>query len=301
MARQIVCARRNRSDARRLNRERVVSDTTWDVIVAGGGAAGLAAAMHAAALGWDTLVVTRGAGGGGARRLALVESVPGMPVGLSGPEYIERMLTRASAYGVTLLRDRTLTGLIPGAAVHALQCEDGTLLTARAVIIATGAELPLPTIPGAAELAGAGVYAVPPGGPEALAGRHVVVAGDAADVTPVADALRACCGSVTTVVQPECEVTCVCGVGGPESVVTRDHRTGHTRAQVADAVLLPCPAVPRDAWLGAPLAETVAHAGIGAAGGVCHRVPISVSQAIAEGIRAARAAHEHLIAARRAR
>lgn len=278
-----------------------MSDTTWDVIVAGGGAAGLAAALHAAALGWDTLVVTRGAGGGGARRLALVESVPGMPVGLSGPEYIERMMARALRYGVALRRECELTGLQRGAPMHLLACADGSTLMARAVIITTGAEIALPAIPGAAELAGAGVYAAVPGGPEALTGRHVVVAGAAADVAPVANALRACCGSVTTVVPPECEVTCVCGVGGPESVVTRDHRTGRTRAQVADAVLLPCPAVPRDAWLSAPLAETVAHAGIGAAGGVCHRVPISVSQAIAEGIRAARAAHEHLVAARRAR
>lgn len=276
-------------------------ETTWDVIIAGGGPAGLAAALHAAALGWDTLVVTRGPAGGAVRRLALVASVPWMPVGLSGSEYVERLLTRAAAYGVTLRRHREVLALRPGPEGHRLACADGAEYRAHAVIIATGADFTVPAIPGAAELAGAGVFAAVPADASALTGRRVVVAGQAADVVPVADALRDRCREAIAVVLPDREVTTICGVGGPETVIVRDHRAGRTRALVADTVLLPCPAVPRDQWLGASLEALLAGGAIAAAGGVRHRAPIPVTRAIAEGIEAAERVHGHLTATRRAR
>ena len=64
--------------------------STWDLAIAGGGMAGLAAAVQAAADGLRTLVLQRGAPGGRARELARVEVVPGFPVGLGGAELADR-------------------------------------------------------------------------------------------------------------------------------------------------------------------------------------------------------------------
>jgi thioredoxin reductase (NADPH) len=131
---------------------------TYDLIIVGGGPAGLAAAVNAAAEGMHTLLVEKAATGGQAGTSSRIENYLGFPSGISGRDLAERATTQALRLGTEILLTREVTAIRAGDTYRYVALDDGTELAAKAVLIATGVSIQELRAPGVAELTGAGVY-----------------------------------------------------------------------------------------------------------------------------------------------
>jgi len=122
---------------------------TVDLLVVGGGPAGLGAAVYGASEGLDTLVVEGSALGGQAGASRRIENYLGFPAGISGSELTVRAVSQARKFGARTATPYRAVALEPGAEHHLVRLESGQEMRARAVVLATGAEyrrLPVPEI-----------------------------------------------------------------------------------------------------------------------------------------------------------
>ena len=134
--------------------------TSWDyeLIIIGGGPAGLTAGIYAGRARLKSLLVEKLIHGGQMMTTDLVENYPGFPEGISGPELSDRMREQAVRFGLEITNGE-VQQLIPGTPedpVVTVVLEDRRLTTA-AVIIATGAQYKRLGVPGEEELTGKGV------------------------------------------------------------------------------------------------------------------------------------------------
>ena len=111
-----------------------------DVAVLGGGPAGLGAAVYAASEGLETLVVDRSALGGQAGTSRRIENYLGFPAGISGSELTARAITQARKFGARTATPYRVLGLRPDSHGHTVLLEGDREVTARAVVLATGAD-----------------------------------------------------------------------------------------------------------------------------------------------------------------
>jgi thioredoxin reductase (NADPH) len=111
-----------------------------DLLVVGGGPAGLAAAVYGASEGLDTLLVESTALGGQAGSSRRIENYLGFPAGISGNELTSRAVSQARKFGARPASPYRAIGLEPGNGRHLVQLEEGHEIAARAVLLATGAE-----------------------------------------------------------------------------------------------------------------------------------------------------------------
>ena len=111
-----------------------------DLLVIGGGPAGLGAAVYGASEGLDTLVVEGTVLGGQAGTSRRIENYLGFPAGISGTELISRAIAQARKFGARTATPYRARSLEPGADRHLVRLEDGNEVAARAVLLATGAE-----------------------------------------------------------------------------------------------------------------------------------------------------------------
>jgi thioredoxin reductase (NADPH) len=130
----------------------------YDLVIVGGGPAGLAAAVYGSSEGLRTLLVEREAPGGQAGTTSRIENYLGFPSGLSGSDLARRALAQARRLGTEILSSQEVAGLRREDPYRILVLDDGSELSCQTVIIATGVAYRQLTIPGAAELAGRGVY-----------------------------------------------------------------------------------------------------------------------------------------------
>ncbi len=128
----------------------------WEAAVVGGGPAGLAAGLQLSRAGLRTVLLERGVLGGQARRLSVIENAPGWPGGVSGSRLMSAYVRQARAWGLKTVRGE-LSGLRSGARSQRLTLADGRRLSARAVVLATGARFKDLKAPGAGRLRGRGV------------------------------------------------------------------------------------------------------------------------------------------------
>ena len=122
---------------------------TADLLVVGGGPAGLGAAVYGASEGLDTLVVEGSALGGQAGTSRRIENYLGFPAGISGSELTFRAVGQARKFGARMAAPYRAVALEPGAEHHLVRLDSGQEVRARAVVLATGAEyrrLPIPEI-----------------------------------------------------------------------------------------------------------------------------------------------------------
>ena len=128
---------------------------TYDVIVIGGGPAGLTAGIYSTRAGLKTLLLEKSAIGGQVSKTSLIENYPGFPDGIDGVKLIEKIVDQAKKFGVEIA--------IEGAEKIAVNGNDKTITTqkqeykAKAVIIATGSKFKELGVPTEIELIGKGV------------------------------------------------------------------------------------------------------------------------------------------------
>jgi thioredoxin reductase (NADPH) len=130
----------------------------YDLVIVGGGPAGLAAAVYGASEGLRTALIEREAPGGQAGQSSRIENYLGFPVGLSGADLARRATAQASRFGAELLTVQEVTAIEdrgPARLVHLAGQEE---LGAKAIIIATGVDYRRLEAPGIEELSGRGVY-----------------------------------------------------------------------------------------------------------------------------------------------
>jgi thioredoxin reductase (NADPH) len=122
---------------------------TVDLLILGGGPAGLGAAVYGASEGLDTLVVEGAALGGQAGTSRRIENYLGFPAGISGSELTVRAVGQGRKFGARMAAPYRAVALEPGAEHHLVRLDGGQAVRARAVVLATGAEyrrLPIPEI-----------------------------------------------------------------------------------------------------------------------------------------------------------
>ena len=130
----------------------------YDVIVIGGGPAGLANAVYAASEGLRAVLVAARATGGQAGTSSLIENYLGFPAGVTGADLAQRATAQARRFGAELLSGQEVAALRREDPYRVVVLADGTELTAYCVVIATGMSARRLDVPGARELQGIGVY-----------------------------------------------------------------------------------------------------------------------------------------------
>ncbi len=130
-------------------------DKAYDVVIIGGGPAGLTAGLYATRAGLKTLLIEKGVIGGQIANAELVENYPGFPDGISGFELGQLMHQQAMRYGLETI-GAEVVALEPGGKTRLVRTSDGEYV-ARAVIIAGGSELSKLGIPREERLTGKGV------------------------------------------------------------------------------------------------------------------------------------------------
>ena len=130
----------------------------YDLVIIGGGPAGLAGAVYGASEGLSTVLVEREAPGGQAGQSSRIENYLGFPTGVTGADLTGRASTQAQRLGAEVLTVREVATLEARGPARVVVMSDGTELAAHALLIATGVSWRKLDVPGAGELAGKGVY-----------------------------------------------------------------------------------------------------------------------------------------------
>jgi thioredoxin reductase (NADPH) len=130
----------------------------YDLVVVGGGPAGLGAAVYGASEGLKTIMVEKYATGGQAGQSSRIENYLGFPDGLSGGQLTDRARRQAVKFGAELLTTREVTALEVNGPARTVRFSDGSAVDAKSVILAMGVSYRQLQAPGCIEMTGAGVY-----------------------------------------------------------------------------------------------------------------------------------------------
>lgn len=254
--------------------------SSYDVVVVGGGPAGLAAAVYGASEGLSTLLIERVAVGGQAGTSSRIENYLGFPAGLSGDDLSARARQQAERFGAELVVGRIVRALTASpvslTGPHRLHLEDGTELSARAVVLATGVAWRRLSIPGVEWLTGRGVY-YGAARTEALSMRgkrvHLIGGGNSAGQAAMLFAsyadhvtmlvrgpslaasmsaylTRQLASKANITVELNTDVIACTGEQSLQAVTLHDRVTGATRETCSDGLFIFIGAVADTSWLG---------------------------------------------------
>ena len=261
--------------AQRVGLATIPSTDFYDLVVVGGGPAGLGAAVYGGSEGLRTVLVERRATGGQAGTSSRIENYLGFPDGVSGEQLTERARRQAQKFEVEMLTTRDVVGLEQRGNARVVRFEDGTELAAHTVILATGVSYRLLEAPGLAALNGRGVYygAATTEGPSCRS-QNVFIVGGANSAGQAAMYFSRYADKVTMLIRgtsldasmsrylidqidavPNIEVrTCTqvvdgTGDGHLESLTLRNNATGETETVPASWLFVFIGAAPRTDWL----------------------------------------------------
>lgn len=144
--------------AQKLGLRTTASRNHYDLIVLGGGPAGLTAALYTAREAIDTLVIERAAFGGQAAGTEKLDNMPGFPEGVAGIEFSQRLRQQSERFGVELLQAQEIAKIYHHDNYHGVQTNDGSDYSACALLIATGSRYRRLGVPGESDYLGAGVH-----------------------------------------------------------------------------------------------------------------------------------------------
>jgi thioredoxin reductase (NADPH) len=260
-------------------RASVKPDAGADLLIVGGGPAGLAAAVYGSSEGLETVLLEAVAPGGQAGTASRIENYLGFPAGVSGAELAERAEVQARKFGTRILVPADATALTLESDEIAVQCDDERF-TGRALVIATGARYRKLPVPRLEELEGVSVfYAATPLELPLCLNRPVVVVGGGNSAGQAALFLAQSAARVWLVVRGDDlgenmsrylvdrierskrievllqhEVKELLGETSLEGVVAEDTRSGSRRTLEAAALFVFIGAEPCTAWLAGGLA-----------------------------------------------
>jgi thioredoxin reductase (NADPH) len=258
-----------------------LSQDFYDLIVIGGGPAGLAAAVYGASEGLRTVLIERTATGGQAGQSSRIENYLGFPDGVSGGQLADRARRQAEKFGAELITARTATALEINGSKRTVRFADGGSVDAHAVILATGVSYRQLDATGCAELTGRGVYygaatsvaseckdedVYVIGGANSAGQAAMFLSRDAASVTIVvrAASLEASMSyyliqqieqNPNITVRTCSEVHCAVGTDHLETLTLADNRTGTTEDVTCARMFIFIGAAPRTEWLDGVLAR----------------------------------------------
>jgi thioredoxin reductase (NADPH) len=247
----------------------------YDLIIIGGGPAGLGAAVYGASEGLRTVLVERTATGGQAGQSSRIENYLGFPDGVSGAQLTDRARRQARKFGAEVLTARDVVGLEVTGSGRSVRFADGGTISAHTVILATGVSYRKLAAPGAEDLAGRGIfYGSALTEADACSGQDVYIVGGANSAGQAAVYLARTAKSVTILVRGgslstsmsyyliqqiedipaisvrTCtEVTAVHGTGHLERLTLRDNSSGQTETADAQVLFVFIGAAPLTSWL----------------------------------------------------
>jgi thioredoxin reductase (NADPH) len=246
-----------------------------DLIVIGAGPAGLAAAVYAASEGLSVLVIEKNAPGGQAGSSSKIENYLGFPMGLSGQELANRAIAQAIKFGAKLMVAQTVVHLDCNRKPYRVVLDSGMKFSARAVIIATGAQYARLLIGNIEAFTGRGIhYNATYMEAQLCTSEEVVVVGGGNSAGQAAIFLARTCAHVHIVVRskrladsmsqylvdrieenPKIDIhyqTEIIGLHGNahlESIEWRDGKTGAVSSRPIRYVFVMAGASPRTEWL----------------------------------------------------
>ena len=130
----------------------------YDLVIVGGGPAGLAAAVYGASEGLSTVMIERSAPGGQAGSSSRIENYLGFPVGLSGDDLARRGVTQAKRFGVEILTPQEVVEIEINDPYRLVKLADGSQINCHALLLATGVYWRKLNLPGCDRLTGRGIY-----------------------------------------------------------------------------------------------------------------------------------------------
>ena len=142
----------------KLGLKTMASRRHYQLIIVGGGPAGLTAALYTAREGIDTLLMESASFGGQIAATERLDNFPGFPEGISGLEFAGRLRRQALRFGVEMLEAQEAVALQRRDTYLALRTRDGLTYTAEALLLATGGKYKRLDVPGEDEYMGAGVH-----------------------------------------------------------------------------------------------------------------------------------------------
>src|SRR4029450_10003469 len=143
--------------AAKLGLRTVAATSFYDLLIVGGGPAGLAAAVYGASQGLSTVMIEREAPGGQAGMSSRIENYLGFPSGLTGADLARRAVVQAKRFGVEILSAEATAVRLDGP-YRFLTLADGAELSCHALLVATGVQWRKLDAPGVERLTGAGIY-----------------------------------------------------------------------------------------------------------------------------------------------
>jgi thioredoxin reductase (NADPH) len=248
----------------------------YDLVVVGGGPAGLSAAVYGASEGLDTLLIEKEAPGGQAGQSSRIDNYLGFPSGLSGSELTRRAVAQASRFGVEILTPQEATGVRLHRNYRLVQLADGSEVACFVVLIATGVSYRRLEVPGEERLTGSGVfYGTVITEAITCTGKDVFILGSGNSAGQAAMYLSRFAGHITMLTDQEtlgatmshylvnqieeteninarfqCTVTEVHGQDHVEALTIRDLVTGNSETLPAAALFVYIGAYPHTDWLG---------------------------------------------------
>lgn len=148
----------NAALAAKLGLKMVAERSHYDLIVVGGGPAGLTAALYAARQGIDTLVIERAALGGQAAATERLDNMPGFAEGVEGAQFAEQLRRQAARFGVEMLQAQDVVGMRSHDNYHCVGTPDGNEYSAHALLVASGSRYRRLEAPGESNFIGAGIH-----------------------------------------------------------------------------------------------------------------------------------------------
>ena len=178
------------------------STSHYDLVIVGAGPAGLGAAVYGASEGLRTSLIERHATGGQAGTSSRIENYLGFPKGISGADLARRATAQAKRLGAEILTAVEVTSVRVEDPTKIVSLNDGTEITCRALLIATGMTIRKLEVPGAEPLIGAGIwYGAAVAEAVTYRGEDVFVIGGANSAGQAAMMLSKFAGTVTILVR----------------------------------------------------------------------------------------------------